>query len=424
MGVMRRRTFLRRAAWVAAGVASAWRGRSVASSAAAPRVVVVGAGFAGGCCALELRRLSAGVHVTLLDADARYVSCPMSNEALVGLRSMQSLTITRAGLERAGVRFVQERVTGIEPRGRRVRLRGGSAIAYDTLVVAPGIRLLYGTPEGYDESAPLRMPHAWQAGPQTQLLAAQLRAMNDGGTVAISVPAGLMRCPPGPYERASLVADWLRRHRPRSKVLVFDANNHFPRQDVFTAAWQQMYPGMIEWIAPVDGGAITRVDTKTGTLYSSSGTHRVAVANVIPPQAPGILAADSGLAAGHGWCPVKPTTFESQLLEGVHVIGDACIAGAMPKSASAARSQALQCAAAVSAAFAGGTVPAADFDSVCYSMLSAESALAIHGKFSVRDEEIRQDSPAAAPQAQAPSAERVREATAWYERMRLECFGV
>jgi len=424
VGVMRRRTFLRRAAWVAAGVASAWRGRTIASSAAAPRVVVVGAGFAGSCCALELRRLSSAVHVTLLDADARYVSCPMSNEALVGLRSMQSLVITRAGLKHSGVRFVHDRVTGIDSGAHRVRLQSGSALAYDRLVVAPGIRFLYGRPEGYDERAPLRMPHAWQAGSQTELLSAQLRAMPDGGTFAISVPAGLMRCPPGPYERASLIADWLSRQRPRSKVLIFDANNHFPRQDIFTAAWQEMYPGMIEWIPPADGGAITRVDAKTCTLYSASGTHRVAVANVIPPQAPGMLAADSGLAAGHGWCPIKPETFESQLLEGVHVIGDACIAGAMPKSASAARSHALQCAAAVSAAFAGRAVPAAEFDSVCYSMVGAGSALAIHGKFAVKEAEIRQDTATAAPGEQLPSAERAREATAWYERMRSQCFGV
>ena len=425
MGVMRRRTFLRRGAIFAAGLGAAWRGRAFTPPAVAPRVVIVGGGFAGGCCALELRRLNPAVHVTLLDADAPYVSCPMSNEALVGLRSLQSLSIPRAGLERSGVRFVRDEVTTVDPRRRRVRLRSGGAMVYDRLVVAPGIRFLYGTPEGYDESAPLRMPHAWQAGPQTQLLAAQLHAMHDGDTVAISVPSGLMRCPPGPYERASLIADWLTRHRPRSKVLIFDANNHFPRQDVFTAAWREMYPGMIEWIAPADGGVITRVDAKTCTLYGAGGAHRVAVANVIPPQAPGALAAESGLASGHGWCPIQPTTFESELLEGVHVIGDACIAGAMPKSASAARSQALQCAAALSASFDGHAAPVAAFDSVCYSMLSGGSALAIHGTFAVSDGEIRQDAvTATAPGQQTPTAERAQEATAWYERMRSQCFGV
>jgi sulfide dehydrogenase [flavocytochrome c] flavoprotein chain len=424
VGVMRRRTFLRGAAGVAAGIASTWRRQGLANSAAAPRVVIVGGGFAGGCCALELRRLNPAMDITLIDGVSRYVSCPMSNEVLVGLRSMQSLAITREGLERSGVRFVHARASGIDVRARRVRLQSGGALAYDRLVVAPGIRFLYGRPEGYDETAPLYLPHAWQAGAQTELLAAQLRAMPDGGTVAISVPSGLMRCPPGPYERASLIGGWLKRHRPRSKVLIFDANNHFPRQDIFTAAWQRSYPGVIEWIAPADGGAITRVDAEKRTLYSSSGPHRVAVANVIPPQAPAALAADSGLASGHGWCPVNPATFESQLLEGVHVIGDACIAGAMPKSASAGRSQALQCAAALSALFDGRSIPAAELDSVCYSMLSADSAIAIHGKFAIRDDEIRQDAATAGPAEQTPSAERAREALAWYERVRSQCFGV
>jgi len=213
-------------------------------------------------------------------------------------------------------------------------------------------------------------------------------------------------------------------HRPRSKLLIFDANNHFPRQDIFTDAWRRMYPGVIEWIAPADGGAISRVDAAKRTLYSSSGVHRVAVGNVIPPQAPAALAAESGLASGHGWCPVSPTTFESQLLAGVHVIGDACIAGAMPKAASAARSQALQCAAALSTLFDGQPGPAVELESVCYSLLGAQSAIAIHGKFSIADGEIRQDAAAAGPGDQTPSAERAQEALAWYERTRSQCFGV
>ena len=168
-----------------------------------------------------------------------------------------------------------------------------------------------------------------------------------------------MRCPPGPYERASLMAWWLQQHRKRCKVLIFDANNHFPRQDAFTAAWAQRYPGMIEWIPPSEGGLITRVAAPERTLYSASGAHRVSVANVIPPQAPGMLALTGGLSSGHGWCPVKAATFESQLIEHVYVIGDACIAGAMPKAASAASSQARQCAAAIVTAL-GGRQPDAD----------------------------------------------------------------
>jgi sulfide dehydrogenase [flavocytochrome c] flavoprotein subunit len=264
------------------------------------------------------------------------------------------------------------------------------------------------------------MPHAWAGAEQTALLAAALRAVPDGGTVAISVPAGLMRCPPGPYERAGLFAGFLARRRRRCKVLIFDANNHFPRQDQFTAAWQSEYPGMIEWLPPQEGGEITRVDAGAGVLYSSTGAHRVALASVIPPQAPGQIAADSGLAAGHGWCPVHAASFESEAVPAVHVIGDACIAGAMPKAASAAASQALQCAAAIAASLRGLPPPQAALESVCYSLLSAERALAIHGRFALDNGEIVAALPQAAADAGGTS---VAEADLWYRAIRAQCFG-
>lgn len=419
---MRRREFLRAGALVAASVS--WGALRAAPRTTAPQVVIAGGGFAGACCALQLRRLNPAIQVTLVDPNARYVTCPMSNEVLADLRAVTSLTVTRAGLRRTGVRYVPDSVAAVDPATRRVRLRGGGQLGYDRLVVAPGIRFLFGQPEGYDTAATQAMPHAWQAGAQTQLLARQLHAIADGGTIGISVPAGLMRCPPGPYERASLIAQWLKRRRPRCKVLIFDANNHFPRQDVFSAAWRELYPGMIEWIAPADGGAITRVDVATNTLYSASGAHRVAVANVIPPQAPGQLALDTGLASGHGWCPVTPPSFESQVIANIHVIGDACIAGAMPKSASAARSHAVHCAAAIGASFDARTESVSDFESVCYSLVSPRSALAIHGQFALADGEIRQTDPGASRASdQAPTAQNVRAAARWYEEMRLACFG-
>jgi NADPH-dependent 2,4-dienoyl-CoA reductase/sulfur reductase-like enzyme len=233
-----------------------------------------------------------------------------------------------------------------------------------------------------------------------------------------------MRCPPAPYERASLMAQYLKRRRRGCKLLIFDSNNHFPRQDVFSAAWQEFYPGMIEWLSPAEGGVITRVDARTSTLFSASGRHRVALACVIPPQAPGALALESGLSSGHGWCPVEPATFESQLLPGVHVIGDACIAGAMPKSASAARAQARQCAAAIVALLAGAQPPAPQLASVCYSHVSAAAALAISGEFSLVDGELRQNPPR--PEDGAPhaaSAAQAQAAQSWYRDIRTECFG-
>jgi len=386
------------------------------------RVIVAGGGFAGATCALQLRRLEPSIEVTLIDPDDYYVTCPMSDAALVGWRSMPSLTISRAGLAHAGVRYVRDRVASVEAQTRRVRLASSKDLAYDRLVVAPGIRFLWDRLQGYGEAQSQRMPHAWRAGAQTDLLAAQLRALDAGGVFAICVPPGLMRCPPAPFERASVVAAWLKLHKPRSKVLIFDANNHFPKQDVFTAAWQELYPGMIEWIPATEGGAVERVDASTMTLYTSRGAQRAAVANVIPQQAPGMLAVDAGLASGHGWCPVKPDTFESTLVANVHVIGDACIAGAMPKSASSAHSQAVQCARAIAASLRDQSVPLPEFQSVCYSLLGRDRALAIHGRFSVADGEIRQVE--IAPGADVSDARaQARMAAHWYDRIVTESFG-
>jgi sulfide dehydrogenase [flavocytochrome c] flavoprotein subunit len=392
------------------------------ASAPRARVIVAGGGFAGATCALQLRRLDPAFDITLVDEDDRYVTCPMSDAALVGWRSMQSITVSRSGLARAGVRYVRDRVVSVDAQARRVRLASSRDLAYDRLVVAPGIRFLWDRLEGYGEKASQRMPHAWRAGPQTDLLAAQLRAIDDGGVFAICVPSGLMRCPPAPFERASVVAEFLKQHKPRSKVLIFDANNHFPKQDVFVTAWQELYPGMVEWIPATEGGAVERVDASDLTLYTSRGAQRVAVANVIPHQAPGMLAVDAGLASGHGWCPVAADTFGSTLVANVHVIGDACIAGAMPKSASAAHSQAVQCARAIAASLHEREPPTPLFDSVCYSLLGRDRALAIHGHFKAVGDEIRSvDIP---PRADVTSAQaEFRQAALWYERIVAESFG-
>jgi sulfide dehydrogenase [flavocytochrome c] flavoprotein subunit len=403
------------------------------------RVVIVGAGFAGSACALHLRQLNPSIDVSLIDPVERYATCPMSNEVLAGIRDLASITVTRDGIRRTGVRLVHGRADSIDTSGRSVRLEAGGALPYDRLVVAPGIRFLWNKIEGYDEAATQAMPHAWQAGAQTLRLAEQLRAMDDGGVVAISVPSGLMRCPPAPYERASLIASYLMRHKRRSKVLMFDSNNHFPKQDLFTDAWQALYPGIIEWIAPTQDGTVVRVDAASMTLYTGNAAHPVAVANIIPPQAPGQIAVDAGLASDHGWCPIAPDTFESLLISHVHVIGDACIADAMPKSASAAYSQARQCASAIVALLDGREVPQPTFASVCYSMLGPERAIAIHGRFSTEDGRIvAAELPAlsaatAAPTGTAPTSaagagvgtdaqqsREAHEAQRWYRSIRAD----
>jgi NADPH-dependent 2,4-dienoyl-CoA reductase/sulfur reductase-like enzyme len=397
---------------------------SSARAAGRVRVVVIGGGFAGAACALYLRALDSALEIELVDPDRAYVTCPMSNGALVGLRTLDTLTVSRSGLERHGVRVIRDRAVAIDADRRKVRLGSGPTMRYDRLVFAAGIRFLWGRPQGYTEAVAAALPHAWQAGPQTLLLAAQIAGVRTGGVVAISVPAGPMRCPPGPFERASLIAGYLKRRNPRAKVMILDANNHFPKQDVFTDAWQDLYPGMIDWIPVTDGGAIERVDPSTKTLYTSQGAVRADVINIIPPQAPAQLAVEAGLASDHGWCPIDPDGFLSALLPNVHVIGDACISDPMPKAASSANAQAKRCARAIALALRGRETRAEPLESVCYSLLAADRALSIHARFEIAGAALKTVAATPSePQSPAPSAAEAQNAARWYAGIVADSFG-
>ena len=230
---------------------------------------------------------------------------------------------------------------------RVVGLADGTTLGYERLVLAPGIDLRFDALPGYDEAAASKMPHAWKAGEQTALLRRQLEAMDDGGVVALALPAGPSRCPPAPYERASLIAHYLKTKKPRSKVLILDAKDAFPQQRLFENAWKELYPGMIERVSLSQGGRVTSVDPATNTIVTDFGNYTAAVANVIPPQKAGRIAAIAGAVDNTGWCPIDPVTFASKLVPNIHVIGDACLGGAIPKSASAANAQGKACADAV-----------------------------------------------------------------------------
>ena len=216
--------------------------------------------------------------------------------------------------------------------------------AYDRLVLSPGVDLRFDALPGYDEAAAAKMPHAWKAGEQTLLLRRQLEAMDDGGLVVIAAPANPFRCPPGPYERASLIAHYLKTKKPRSKLLILDAKDTFSKQRLFQNAWKELYPGMIEWVSLSQGGKVNAVDPATNTLITDFGNHTAKVANVIPPQRAGRIADIAGATDNTGWCAIDPVTFESRSAPNIHVIGDACLAGAMPKSAFSANAQAKACA--------------------------------------------------------------------------------
>ena len=276
------------------------------------RVIVVGGGFGGATCAKYLRLADPSLAVTLVTPQRQFVTCPFSNAALVGLRPLTSLTYTYQRLrEGYGVQIIQAQADQLDPTTQRITLSDGRTLAYDKLVLSPGVELRWDAIVGYDAEASAVFPHAWQAGSQTLLLRRQLEAMQDGGLVVISAPETPYRCPPGPYERASLIAHHLKTHKPKSKVLLLDAKDSFTKDRLFLAAWERLYPGLLEWVSGAQGGRVTQVDTRTGIVRTEFDEYKPAVANIIAPQRAAAIARAGGLDAGTGWCPVYGSTFES-----------------------------------------------------------------------------------------------------------------
>lgn len=352
-----------------------------AQGAGAGRVVVIGGGFAGATAARTLKALEPKLTVTLVEPNPVYTSCPFSNSVLANLREIEQQQFRYDGVKRAGVTVAQTSATAVDVDARSVTLADGNRLPYDRLVMSPGIDFNWTAIPGYDEAAAQKMPHAWKAGAQTVLLRQQLQSMQDGGLVVMSAPANPFRCPPGPYERASLIAYWLNIWKPKSKLLLLDAKDAFSKQRLFQNGWAELYPGLIEWVPLSQGGKVTSVDPATLTLVTEFGSHKAAVANVIPPQRAGAIAAQAGVADRTGWCPVEPVTFESTLRPGIHVLGDAAIMGGMPKSAFAANAQAKVCAVAIVELLAGRTPPDPILINTCYSLVAADYGISIAGVY-------------------------------------------
>lgn len=412
------------AAGAAIGAPSVW-----AQGRTRGRVVVVGGGWGGATAAKKIRQMDRAIQVTLVEPSASFVTCPFSNYVIAGWRQINQITHNYNALaSRHGVTVVRDTAQAIDGAAKRVRLAGGRTLNYDKLIVAPGIDFRWGAIEGYDERASEKMPHAWKAGPQTLLLRRQLEAMADGGLVIMTVPANPFRCPPGPYERAAQIAYYLKQRKPRSKILILDAKDAFSKQGLFQDGWQSQYPGMIEWVPLSRDGAVTKVMPNELTVETQLGEkHRGAVVNVIPPQFAGRIARDSGLANASGWCPVNPATFESTQAQNIHVIGDATIAGAMPKSGFAANSQGKLAALAVVNALNARPHAAPTFVNTCYSLIAPEYGISVADVFRVTDAGI-----VAAPNAggvsprQADAAFRRSEAQyalGWYASMTQDIWG-
>lgn len=380
-----RRTFV-------AGAAAALGGSlvlpSIARAANAPKIVIVGGGFGGTSLARFLRRHSPDLAITLIEKDTSYVTCPFSNGVIGGLWDISAVTHSYDGVKAAGIDVVHDVATKIDPDKKTVALKGGDVLPYDYLVVSPGIQLIYSSIEGYSEEAAQKMPHAWQAGPQTVLLRQQLEAMDDGGVVVIGVPAPPFRCPPGPYERASLIANYIKTSKPKSKLIILDASESFAKQDLFQEAWDNLFPGIVQWIPGSQSGIVMSVDAATMKVSTSFDDYTPAVANIIPAQKAGQIAIDTGLDAGQGFCSIDPATFESTVHKGIYVLGDSTIAGAMPKSGFSANNQAKNCGEAILADIAGKQISPAKLLNICYSFANADYAFEIVDAFAVEGDTI------------------------------------
>lgn len=394
---------------------------------AAARVVVIGGGFGGVSCARALRQIDPAMQVTLVEANRTFIACPFSNEVVADNRPMTAQQFGYDKVAADGVTVVIQAATKIDPQARSVGLADGTTLTYDRLVLSPGIELRFDALPGYDEAASERMPHAWKAGEQTLLLKRQLESMEDGGVVAISVPANPYRCPPGPYERASLIAHYLKTRKPRSKLIVLDAKDAFSKQRLFQNAWQELYPGIVEWVGLSQGGKVTSVEPATNTLVTEFARHTVQVANVIPPQRAGRIAGIAGVADRSGWCPIDPASFESKLVPNVHVIGDACIGGGMPKSAFSANAQAKACAAAVVALLAGEGPAAPKLINTCYSLVAPDYGISIAGVYQPKNGLLADvEGAGGVSPLDAPRDFRAREASyarRWYQTITAEAFG-
>jgi sulfide dehydrogenase [flavocytochrome c] flavoprotein subunit len=413
-------------AGVGAGIASAMLPRPMLAQGAAPKIVVVGGGFAGLTAARVAKRYDKGLGVTLVEANPTYTACPFSNDVIAGLRDIKEQQFGYGKVAGDGITLAQTNATGVDATARTVTLANGSTLNYDRLILAPGIELRFDALPGYDEAAAMRMPHAWKAGEQTMLLRRQIEAMEDGGVVVIVSPQNPYRCPPGPYERASLIAWYLKAKKPRSKVMILDSKDAFSKQRLFQNAWKQMYPNL-EWVSLSMGGKVSSVDPATNTVATDFDKVKAAVANVIPPQKAGRIAEIAGATDRSGWCPIDPVTFESKQVPNIHVIGDAAIAGAMPKSAFAANSQAKVCAVAVAKLARGEKPETPKLINTCYSLVAPDygvSVAAIYHPVNGALAEVA-GSGGVSP-VDAPLAERKEEAEladGWFHTITSEVFG-
>jgi sulfide dehydrogenase [flavocytochrome c] flavoprotein chain len=356
---------------------------------AKPKVVVIGGG-PGGATAAKYVAKDGGVDVTLVEPAARFTTCFHSNLYLGGFKSWESITQSYDKIVKAyGIKHVRQSAVSGDRDKKVVRLADGRTLPYDRLVLSPGIDLKFDSVPGWSEAASEKLPHAWKAGPQTQTLRRQLMSMPDGGTIVMIAPPNPYRCPPGPYERVSMMAHVLKaKGHKKSRIVVLDPKENFSKQALFMEGWQKHYPGMVEWLDPKMHGGVKNVDPKAMTVKTDLAELKAHIINVIPAQMAGKIARDAGLTNQSGFCPINPDNMKSASDANIYIIGDACIAGDMPKSGFSANSQAKVAAMMIRGELANGRTFPARYTNTCWSLIETDDTVKVGGRYEPKDGKI------------------------------------
>lgn len=362
------------------------------------RVVIVGGGTGGLSVAKIIKRANPEIEVTVVERNYFYTTCFGSNWILDDLVTMEDITFNYKKLfDKHQINVIHDEVIGVNIDKQQVNLSTRSKpLEYDRLIVSPGISFRWDAIEGHDERTSFLVPHAWKAGHETMILKEQLDAMPEDGTMVMASPPNPSRCPPGPYERASLIAAYMKREKPKAKLIILDAKDRFSKQDLFKDGWRKKYGfetdnATIEWVSKSWGGEVARIDPMKKELVTKEGeTIKADVINYIPPQKASMTAVRMGLVNDSGWCPIDPTTFESSLIPNIHVLGDACLSGPMAKSAFVANSQAMACGSAVVSLLAGDTPRSEAFiTNQCFSLISEHHAISVVEAYKAQSEGVK-----------------------------------
>lgn len=395
---------------------------------AKPRVVVIGGGAGGATVAKYVAKDSAGaITVTLVEPNSNYQTCFHSNLYLGGMRDYPSITHDYSTLTKThGIALVKARALAIDRDKREVVLAGDLRLPYDRVVVSPGIDLKYDSVPGWSQAAEDSMPHAWKPGAQTQLLKKKLDAVPNGGVIVMIAPPNPYRCPPGPYERVSMMAYALKTAgKDRCKIFIIDPKETFSKQALFQEGWENHYKGMIEWLGPKVHDGLKSVEPASGTVVTGFETYKnAALVNVIPAQMAGAIVRESGLANASGFCPIDPASMRSTIDTNVYVIGDACIPGDMPKSAFSANSQAKVAAMMIRGELASARTFPARYTNTCWSLITADDCVKIGGAYEAKDGKISASSTFVSQTGEAADLRKQMQAEnmGWYAGITADMF--